>query len=684
MKRTQANQPILGSSIFRPTKSLDSWQANLFLPGMVVILLVLLARAFGWIQVLELKTLDIFLRIRPTEPKDERILIVGIDEDDIQQTGAYPIPDQTLANLLQQLSQHNPRSIGLDIIRDLPVEPGHAQLKASLKTLPNLVGIERISSDWVKPHTLLPTQVGFVDFPHDPDGFIRRTYLEALPPESHPDSDRWRGSFAFVLAARYLAASGFELENGQQNPENPQFGETELFGLRSNSGSYVGVEPVGVQMLINVRSGPEPFEIVSMTDVLDGRIGANRIEDRVVLIGITSLTVKDVLNSGAVNQSNPGLVNGVEMHAHIVSQLISTVMDNRQMITVWPDAWEYLWIVLAGGVGILLPRFILRPVRYVLAVLAVSFLLVGGSVLGLWLVGWWIPVVPSVGIFLMNAGILPAFYVYDRTLRSRIEERQRVIEHSYDNIHSGPLQTLALLLKNKETLDPAVAIQLETLNRELRQVYERLLQKSVPYDEQLSLGNQHLVDLRHPLHEILYEVYTETLTRDFPGFKTIKFKVVKFEPLQTVGLGTDEKQALCRFLEEALCNVGKHALGTKRLTVHCSTTDTENVIRVEDNSSVIRGNNNIWDGIKHGLPVNDSTMNGLPESSFDSRGRGTQQATAIAQRLGGHFQRYALHPGTACELRWPRSPAPSEWYKSRQDGKKYSLFLRFSEKYRDQ
>jgi CHASE2 domain-containing sensor protein len=603
------------------------------LPGLTVIGLVLLARLIGLFQGLELRTLDGFLRLRPAEPQDERILIVGINEPDIQQVGKYPIPDQVLAELLKSLSKNNPRAIGLDIVRDLPVEPGHQVFRETLKTLPNIIGIERISSDLFSPHTLPPEQIGFVDFPLDPDGFLRHSYLGAQPEADHPNGDEFRFSFAFLLAEIYLEKEGIFVEPGRQDPDNMRFGETELFSLQPNSGGYVRMKLGGVQTLINVRSGSAPFEIVSMSDVLSGRVTKDLIEDRVVLVGITAPSVKDFISSGAVNITNPGLVRGVEMHAHIVSQLLSNVLDNRPAIRVWPDGWEYVWIAIIGALGMLLPRLMLRPIWYVLLVSLTGCGLIGMGLLMLWLSGWWIPVIPSLVVFALNSGILPVFYLYDQALRSRIDERQRVIEQTYDTIHSGPLQTLALLLQNQETLEPHIGRQLETLNGELRKVYDRLLKESVPLETQLLLGDSCAIDLRNPLHEVLYEVYVETLNRNFPGFRNVKLKVVKFEPLQVTGLSNNDKQAICRFLEEALCNVGKHAVGARRLTVHCLATSAENLIRVEDNSSV---------DVK------------ITDASSDRRG--TQQAKILAQRLQGSFQRTSLQSGTCCELRWPLQP----------------------------
>ncbi|NEQ42327.1 MAG: CHASE2 domain-containing protein [Leptolyngbya sp. SIOISBB] len=623
-----------------------SWQRRV-VPGLTVIGLMVVLRLLGVFQGIEWKALDSFLRWRPAEPTSDRLLIVGINEADIQQIGTYPIPDGVLAALITELQQHQPRAIGLDLFRDLPIEPGSTQLNQLMAASPQLFGIEKIiSSPVLPPPALPPEQVGFNDFALDDDGFVRRAFMGAFPPPLHPEPDRFRLSFPLLLAEAYLAEADLSIENGRRNPENMRFGDTELSRFQPDTGGYVGADASGVQMLINTRSGRSPFTVVSLSAVLAGEVEAALIRDRVVLIGVTSLSQKDLVNSGAVNTFNPGLVYGVEMHAHITSQVLSAVLDDRPAINVWPDPWEYLWIIGWGAIGMALVGIIARPAWYLLTVGLVGLGLFATSYLVLWLGGWWLPVMPTLVAFTLNGLVLPGFYLYDQTLRSRIAARQRVIEETYDAIHNGPLQSLALLLKQKADLDPTVQSQLADLNQELRTVYNRLQQESLPAAEQLHLGGGKVVDLRDALHEVLYEVYVATLKRDFPGFASLKFQVVKFEPMQEAGLPGDDRRSLCRLLEEMLCNVGKHAVGAKRLTIACYATETDNIIRVEDNG-------------KGAAAPNASAPNAA------TGGRGTQQAQDLAQRLGGTYQRQLTPKGTSCELRWPTRRPRFRWLRSR-------------------
>ncbi|TVP65218.1 MAG: CHASE2 domain-containing protein [Leptolyngbya sp. LCM1.Bin17] len=596
------------------------------LPGVIVLGVIVAARLLGLFQELELKMLDTLLRWRPEEPTDERILIIGIDEADIQQLGTYPVPDGVLAELVQTLESHNPRAIGIDIFRDMVVEPGHQELVDTLAALPQVIGIEHILSNppIAGPPSLPAERIGFVDFPPDDDGFVRRALLGS------PNAvGEFRFSLALRLAETYLQPEGMPLTNGVRDPWAMRFGDTEFSSIPPHTGGYVGADTGGHQVLLNVRRGANPFRQVSLAEVWEGNVDPDWIQEAIVLVGVTSPSVKDFINSAAVVSDNPGLVYGVVMQAHATSQLVSAVLDDRPMLRTWPQGVEYLWIILWGGVGMVLIRGLASPSRYLLVIGVIGLAIAGLSYGLLVLGGWWVPLVPALVVFSVNGLVLPGFYLYDQTLRSRIEARQRAIDQTYTAIHNGPLQTLALLLREADRLDwPQAVPRLHQLNQELRDIRERL-----PADPRRA------AEARTPLHEDLWETYTATLQRgqrEFPGLQGVKFQVVSFEPLKAANLSADDRQALCQFLEEALLNVGKHGVGVSRLTVVCQATDSENLIQVIDNG----------------------------QGQFDhpseprAEGWGTQQAQQLARRLRGHFQRSFTEAGTCCELRWPL-PRPS-------------------------
>lgn len=609
-------------SLWRSLK-LERLKSLRVLPEVVAIGAIVITRLSGGLQFLEWAALDTGLRLRPPESPDERVVIVGIRETDIRGAGKFPIPDGTLAQLINRLQSYQPAAIGLDIFRDLPVEPGHQALLKTFQTSKNLAVVDKVLPDQIgftvnAPPGIAAQQVGFADALFDEDGKLRRSLLGTLS-----DAGDYHFSLSIRLASLYLTTKGLTLENGIHDPDAMRFGAVELPRVYPNSGGYVRTDAGGNQLLINFRSGRHPFRILSIQDIQSG-VKPDWLRGHIILIGYTAPSVKDVVNSAAIETDNPALVYGVEVQAHVVSQIISGVLDGRPLLQTWEDGWEYLWIIGWGVVGLMIGRFVHRPLLSLAELAIACICLIGGSY-ALLLVGWWVPVFPAFLVLVINGAGLAIFYRYDETLRARIHDRQQIIDQTFDAIHNGPLQTLAKLLRQTQatpslqTLTP----ELQLLNQELRQVYDVVRRETLP--------DQYSPD-QEPLHETLHRVYGTVLERDFPGFTTIKVKVLKFEPLNDLHLSERQKRGLCRFLEEALCNVGKHAVNATRLEVICAHTQTGYLIQVADNG--------------------DPTPSLNPADS-KSAGYGTQQAKKLAQQLGGQFHRSSKDPkGVVCELTW--------------------------------
>lgn len=222
--------------------------------------------------------------------------------------------------------------------------------------------------------------------------------------------------------------------------------------------------------------------------------------------------------------------------------------------------------------------------------------------------------------------------------------RQQAMEQAFTQIHNGPLQTLALLLRDVqlETTPSSQLLQrLNDLNAEIRAVGRSLTDEAYPlqhsadalatrdtvtFDATLRLGEGTCIALNRPLHNLLYEVYALTLKRNLPYFHTVRVKVRNFAPLEQPTLTLEMKRDLCLWLEEALCNVGKHAQGTTRIVVTGQHHEGQYVLKVEDNGA----------GLQPGQGQ-----------------QGTKQCNLLAQRLGGQFRRESLPKGgVICSLSW--------------------------------
>ncbi|MDF5710709.1 MAG: CHASE2 domain-containing protein [Nostoc sp. S4] len=611
------------------------WRVGVF-PGIVIIALVIVGRLSGLMQSLEWLAFDSLLRLRPEEPIDERIVIVGINQD--ERLTDFSISDRDLAALLWKLHRYQPRVIGVDIYRDFPVNPGHTELVEAFKNIKNLIVIEKVLPKQIAPPPNLSfEQIGFADQVTDTDGKLRRSLL--IIPTSQGD----KFSLSLRLAEIYLAHQDISFKNSRDGA-TIYFGNTALPKLFPNSGSYIQTDAAGVQVLLNFRSGRKRFRTISLNDINSTKFNSEWLRDRIVIIGITSPNHKDLINTSTIPSNQPikRPIYGVEIQAHAVSQIISAVLDNRPLLNTWSDGWEYLWIFAWGFLGIAIARLSKSPLANLIIVgITTSSLVVASYLLLTW--GWWVPVIPTIIVLTLNGIELTALYQCDKALRSGIKARQDVIERTFETIHNGPLQSLAKVLKMvrgedlpiKELL-PELEKELDKLNHELRGIYDFLQREPPTQDSSLYLGNTLVLNLQDPLHEILYQVYSHTLARDFPCFRTIKVKIRTFEPIDERYLSIQEKQGLCRFLEEALCNVGKHAIGVTRLEVTCFSSEGWYTLSIIDD----------------GLGVNSSR-----------EGRGTQQFRNLAKQLKGKFQRVPFSSrGTICELSWP---VTKFWYSNK-------------------
>lgn len=388
-------------------KQLWEWRGVWITAPCVAGLLIAL-RLAGWLQPLELWAFDLSFRLRPQEPIDPHIVIVGIGDSDIDKVGEWHIPDAMVAQLLEKLKKQQPRAIGLDLFRNAPLEPGHQALTKVFETTPNLIGIEKrigdINNSAIAPNPILKQrgQVASVDTVVDADNKVRRGMLYVTP-----DDGDAVPSLGLTLALIYLEAQGVTPE-----PEtiNLQLGKAAFVPFEANDGGYVGADAGGYQILLNFRGSARSFRTVSIGDVLADRVPPEWVRDRIVLIGATASKLRDVFetpyNGGLFAASQP--TPGVEIQANLASQIISAALNGRLLIKVWSEPLEWLWIFAWASIGATLswiPRYLEglegRSLHNNINLGAWTFttiVLTSGSLGGIcylaFLSGWWIPVIP--------------------------------------------------------------------------------------------------------------------------------------------------------------------------------------------------------------------------------------------------------------------------------------------------
>jgi CHASE2 domain-containing sensor protein len=395
----------------RKSPTLPLWHRlrTVFVTSLAVTGLLMGVRSLGVLQPWELKAYDQLLRQRPAEPADSRILLVGADEADIHKY-KHPLPDAVLAQLIAKLEQYRPVAIGLDIFRDQPVPPGYELLVTQLQQNQHLVtvcfGTDQENAAAPPPNSPA-AQVGFNDLENDPqDDTIRRHLLSRSPNPISPLSPcKTPYSFSLQLAYRYLEAKGIPVKT---NPDkNWQFGRVVFNRLGSRSGGYQNLDARGNQVLINYRATPQIAQQVRVEEVLTGKLEPEWVRGRVVLIGVTAASIQDY------HDTPYGRRRGLEVHAHLVSQILSSVLDGRPLawwLPQWGDAlWVWVWS-LTGGIVVYQVRWrsldkAQLPLHLILA-LSISVMVLYGLCWVVLLQGGWLPLVPAALALVATGGAI--------------------------------------------------------------------------------------------------------------------------------------------------------------------------------------------------------------------------------------------------------------------------------------
>ncbi|MBT9313664.1 CHASE2 domain-containing protein [Leptothoe kymatousa] len=422
-----ANRPLLWSGLLQKKVPPPSLPLGLrLLTHAVMTIMVIALRYMGIFQGWELKAFDGFIGLRAKELPDERLVVVTITEEDIQnQRHENPrgsLSDQALLDSLKQLEQMQPRVIGLDIYRDFSAPPGLPELAQQLTENDKFIAVCKSSeaetnNPGIAPPPEVPTnRIGFSDSIADADGVLRRQLLAITPQPTSPCLATY--SLGAQLALHYLSKEGMTI---QASPEGYlQIEDVTFKPIGSNAGGYRGIEAWGHQLLLNYRSLDSPKQIanqITLTQLRTGNVNPEAIRDRIVLIGTTANSFGDYwMTPYSKSPRIEHQTKGVFMQAQMTSHLISAVLDDRPLLKTWPEWGETLWIVAWGCGGSLLIEVLLFRRRdkakhffnyWALILMGTELGLLG--MCGLLLVKsyYWVPWVPAAILLLVIMASVP-------------------------------------------------------------------------------------------------------------------------------------------------------------------------------------------------------------------------------------------------------------------------------------
>lgn len=298
----------------------------------------------------------------PTDQIDPRVVIVDINDTSLSQLGRWPWPRQQIADLLETIAAAEPALIAVDILFPEPDNPDSDYALRQALSGPNLVtaiafGAPHNNNDspWPQSSQMIElspslqqaeTNSGHIS-PHlDADGSIRR-----LAPLICHTADCYP---ALSLAAVSLL---------QQRP----FSYVPASGLDSPQlciGSLC--QPITQQGYQLIPYSNERYSYISAADVLTGKIGANQLGGRIVLVGTSAAGLGDLVSTPL----NP-LTPGVEIHARLI-----TAWLDQHSITAVPMASTLNWLACAGLILLTFSLILTqaRPVRVVLLITTITLL----------------------------------------------------------------------------------------------------------------------------------------------------------------------------------------------------------------------------------------------------------------------------------------------------------------------
>ena len=340
-------------------------------------------------------------------PTSDQVVIVAIDPQSLAKLGNWPWPRSAHARLVRRLTEAGVRGIGMDVTMAEPdvshpendrayadeiQRNGHVVMPVFAEAAELGGVLEEVLPTPAIAHGA--AAFGHVDASKDPDGVTRGVYLKAGLGQS-----QWP---AFALAIYDL---------GRPSPLQPPPGLRRPEGQPSSPYQWIRDDYV----LIRFASNAGAFNQVSYIDVLEGRVPANLLKDRWVLVGATAAGLGDQLATAASGINDP--MPGVEYQANILESL----RDGR-LITPLNLPSQLLIAALLSALPLAihgLPGFRRFRVVTVLALAAIPLT----SVLLLRLGGLWWPPACCALVVATGLAAYAAIRKLERRHQQRIDER---------------------------------------------------------------------------------------------------------------------------------------------------------------------------------------------------------------------------------------------------------------------
>jgi signal transduction histidine kinase/CHASE2 domain-containing sensor protein len=309
---------------------------------------------------------DWLMRTRGPLPVPDDIAIVAIDEASMARFGRFPWSRQVIARALDTLAAARPKAIALDVLMTDPsTQEDDDNLARSIGRAGNVVVAAQLTdsevhggpSRWLPP---LPSfesaaaAVGHVNAQTELDGIVRQIAVRLADDGGHT----YR-----AMAVETVRVADRTPELGVMDEQNAL-----LLGARTipldTSAPPLEIEPAastrvlhGGRMTIDFIGPAGSFNPVtySLSEVVAGRVAADRFRDKYVLLGATAASLGDRVASPFVRYTDVradqhgALMPGVEVLANTVNVILRS-----RFYSPTPDLAAFAWAAVVAWLTLIL------------------------------------------------------------------------------------------------------------------------------------------------------------------------------------------------------------------------------------------------------------------------------------------------------------------------------------------
>ena len=315
--------------------------------------------------------------ILPNPGWDSRIAVIAIERHSLQEYGKFPWPRNRYAQLLEALKKSPPTAVGFDILF-LDPSPKDDILAAAITANGKVVLPRTIKEEPVASLKAAAAGVGHIGQEADSDGITRESkiFLNGIP------------NFGLAMTHRYNAA----------NPQEPV-----LLPHSKNKQEK--------KVWINWPGTTENLPTYAFVDVVEGRIPADALTNKLVLVGIVATGFDPI--SSPLNKTTAG----VYLYAALVDNLL-----NQRLLRRLPILLE---ILLLLGIGPLTALVLgNRGVQERIAIaLGLPIIWIAAAALLFGFFFWWVPIAAPIGTLILAGTALQLREQYEKQQLMRLFEK---------------------------------------------------------------------------------------------------------------------------------------------------------------------------------------------------------------------------------------------------------------------